>query len=347
MIPRKMRAAYMQEEGRIELDTTDVPEVFDQQVLVRVRAVGICASDVHSFSHGVTGEDKMPLPYILGHEASGEIVATGKLVKALKTGDRVVMEPGVPCGRCEFCRSGRYNLCKEIRFWASPPVNGVLCEYTAHEAAYCYKIKGDIAFDVASLAEPLSVGVYAAQRAKVAPGKTVAILGMGPIGQTALQAVQGFGATAVMVSDVVENRLKLARQLGAQMAVNSGTDDVEALGGAFTGGEGFDVVVEASGSAQALSDAVNIAKNGATIVLIGNLRKVESDFPIVKAVFKELQILGSYRYCNTFPTVVDILAANPNMARLITHHFQLEECQRAFEFARDNKADCMKVVVEI
>ena len=319
----------------------------DRQVLIRLRAVGICGSDVHLFFHDVTGNLRTSLPYVLGHEASGEIVATGKLVKALKIGDRVVIEPGVPCGSCEFCRLGRYNLCESIKFLGSPPVPGVLREYVAHEAAFCHKIKGDISFDVASLAEPLSVGVYAAQRARVGPGKTVAILGMGPIGQTALQAVRGFGATAVMVADIVDNRLKLARQLGAQKVVNSGTDNVEALGNEFSEQKGFDVVIEASGAAQALSNAVNIAKNGATIVLVGNLRKVEPDFPIVRAVFKELQILGSYRYCNTFPTVIDMLAASPNMERLITHHFQLEECQRALEIVRDNKADCMKVVVEV
>ena len=347
MIPRKMKAAFMQEKGRITLDTIDVPEPAAQEVLIKLKAVGVCGSDVHLFSHGGIGDFQVTPPYMLGHEAAGEVVALGEGVDSFTVGDRIVMEPGIPCGRCEFCLSGRYNLCPEMKFWAAPPVQGVLCEYTTHKAAFCYKIKGAVDFDVASLAEPLSVGVYATQRAHVGPGKTVAIIGMGPIGQTALQAVLSFGATSVMVSDIVENRLKLARQLHAQMGVNSTTDNLTARAREFTAEKGFDVVIETSGASRSLSDAVTIAKNGATIVLIGSLQKVEPDIPIIKAVFKELQILGSYRYCNTYPVVMDILASNPNFKRLISHSFPLEKTQQAFEFARDHKDECMKVVIDI
>jgi L-iditol 2-dehydrogenase len=284
---------------------------------------------------------------MLGHEAAGEIVALGTDVDSFKVGDRVVMEPGIPCGNCDFCLSGRYNLCPDMKFWAAPPVQGILCEYTTHKAAFCFKIKGSVGFDVASLAEPLSVGVFAAQRANVGPGKTVAIIGMGPIGQTALQAVLGYGATSVMVSDIVGTRLKLALQLNASMAVNSATDNLPILGSGFTGGKGFDVVIETSGAPRALSDAITVAKNGGTIILIGSLQKVEPDIPILKAVFKELRIMGSYRYCNMYPIVVDILASNPNLKSLITHHYPLEKTQQAFEFARDHKEECMKVVIDI
>lgn len=347
MIQQKMRAAFMQDKGKITLDSVDVPEPLNHEVLIRLKAVGVCGSDVHLFCHGGIGDSRVIPPYMLGHEASGEVVAIGRDVKSLKVGDRVVMEPGIPCGNCEFCLSGRYNLCPEMKFWAAPPVQGVLCEYTKHKESFCYKIREAVKFDVASLAEPLSVGVYAAQRANVGPGKTVAILGAGPIGQTALQAVLGFGVTAVMVSDIIENRLKLARQLNAEITVNSKTDDIVVQSREFTGKKGFDVVIETSGSSQALSNAVNIAKNGATIVLIGSLQNVEPDIPIIKAVFKELRILGSYRYCNTYPIVVDILASNPNLKKLITHHFPLERVQEAFEFVRDHKDDCMKVIIDI
>jgi L-iditol 2-dehydrogenase len=347
MSANRMRAAYMQEKGRITVETADVPAPAAHEVLIRLKAVGVCGSDVHLFSHGGIGDFKVTPPYMLGHEAAGEVAALGTGVDSLQVGDRIVMEPGVPCGSCEFCLSGRYNLCPEMKFWAAPPVQGVLCEYTAHPAAFCFKIKDSVGFDVGSLAEPLSVGVYAAQRAGVGPGKTVAILGMGPIGQTALQAVLGFGATAVMVSDIVESRLELARQLRAQLAVNGGTGDLAARGSAFTSAKGFDIIIETSGSPRAFSDAVNIAKNGATIVLIGSLQKLEPDVPMIKAVFKELRILGSYRYCNMYPIVVDILASNPSLKRLITHHFPLEKVQQAFEFVRDHKDDCMKVIIDI
>jgi L-iditol 2-dehydrogenase len=135
--------------------------------------------------------------------------------------------------------------------------------------------------------------------------------------------------------------------LHAQAAVNSKSADLVAQSRDFTSKRGFDVVIETSGSPRALSDAINISKNGGTIVLIGSLQNVEPDIPIISAVFKELQILGSYRYCNTYPIVVDILAANQNLRKLISHHFSLENTQQAFEFARDHKNDCMKVIIDI
>jgi len=145
----------------------------------------------------------------------------------------------------------------------------------------------------------------------------------------------------------VESRLRLAKELNASAVVKVGEDDMRQICRKFTGSKGFDIIIETSGAPASLSNAIAVAKNGGTIVLIGSLERVEPDLPIIDAVFKELNILGSYRYCNMYPVVVDVLESNLNLRRLITHHYPIEKSQEAFEFVRDHKEECMKVVIEI
>jgi len=342
-----MRAAFLTAKGRIEMRTMDIPSFADDEVLIRVRAEGVCGSDVQLFSKGAIGDFQVQFPYLLGHEAAGEVVATGKDVQSLHEGDRVTMEPGVPCGRCDQCRAGRYNLCNEMSFWAAPPVPGVLCEYVAHKAGFCFKVPQSVSWEVASLAEPLSVGVYAAKRAQVSPGKTVAILGMGPIGQLALRAALRFGADTVLASDVVDNRLELAKQMGAAEAVNRAQGDIMESCRRLTANRGFDVIIETSGAPQSLTDATDMARKGGTIVLIGSMEKLPANFPIIHVIHRELTVLGSYRYRNMYPTSVGILERDNKVGGLISHRFDFDHTQDAFEMARDHKDECMKVVIDL
>jgi L-iditol 2-dehydrogenase len=346
-IPKTMKAAYMQGVGNITVEETSVPVPGDDELLIRVKAVGICGSDVHLFAHGSLGPYVVHPPYILGHEASGEVAAVGKNVESFKPGDKIAMEPGVPCGKCEHCRSGAYNLCLEVVFWAAPPVPGVLAEYITHKAEFCFPIASSVPFATASLAEPLSVGVYAAQRAVAGPGKTVAVLGLGPIGQITLQALKSFGVTELFGSDVLDNRVQTASNLGCKSAINSGKSDIHEEAQKFNRGKGFDIVIETAGAIPTLKQAVHLSKNGGMIVLVGNPPEEEPAFPIMEVVQREITITGSFRYANTYPTVVDILASNKNLPALISHKFPLSKTQEAFELVRDRRNECMKVVVEI
>lgn len=347
MMPTTMKAAVMQDIGRIVIEELPVPKPLKDEVIIQVKAVGICGSDVHLFAHGRIGPYIVKPPYILGHEASGEVVAIGEETTNLKPGDRITMEPGVPCGRCEYCRSGHYNLCREVVFWAAPPVQGVLSEYITHKANFCYKIADNIPFDVASMAEPLSVGIYAAQRGKVSPGKTIAILGMGPIGQATLQSVIAFGGKNIIVNDIIESRLELARKMGAKVIVNSKMRDIKKVVSDLTDDIGVDLVIETAGATETLVNAVYIAKNGGTIVMVGN-PKPEVPYPLLSLVQKELTVLGSFRYANTYPTAIDILSSGRiNLKSLISHHYPLNKSQEAFELVRDHKNECMKVIINV
>ena len=346
-IPKKMKAAYMQGVGKITVEETDVPAPGNNELLIRVKAVGICGSDVHLFAHGGLGPFIVHPPYILGHEASGEVAAVGSDVEGFTVGDKITMEPGVPCGKCEHCRRGAYNLCPHVVFWAAPPVPGVLAEYITHKAEFCYKVDPSVSFPTASLAEPLSVGVYAAQRAIASPGKSVAVLGLGPIGQIAIQALKSFGVTELFASDILDNRVKAATELGCKRVINSAKTDILDESKNFTDGKGFDIVVETAGAVPTTVQAVHIAKNGGMVVLVGNPPEEEPSFPVLEVVQREITVTGSFRYANTYPTVVDILAANENLPKLISHKFPLEKTQEAFELVRDKRNECMKVVVEL
>lgn len=348
MIPKTMKAAMMQGVNTITIAELPVPKPARDEVLIQIKAVGVCGSDVHLFAHGGIGPYIVHPPYILGHEASGQVVEVGSEVKDLKPGDRITMEPGVPCGQCEHCKSGKYNLCPRVIFWAAPPVPGVLAEYVTHKASYCYKIPDHVPYDVASMAEPLAVGIYAAKRGQAAPGKTVAILGMGPIGQTVLQSVLAYGARNIIVSDIVASRLEVACKFGARTAVNATQEDIKQVVAKLTDGMGVDLVVESSGSARGAVDAVAITKNGGTIVAVGNPPDADVPYPLLDLVSRELTLLGSFRYANIYPIAVDVLSTNTeNFRELISHHYPLERTQAAFEMVRDHKNECMKVVVEV
>jgi len=348
MVPLTMKAAMMQGNNEITIEELPVPQPAGDEALIQIKAVGVCGSDVHLFAHGGIGSCIVRPPYILGHEAAGQVVAVGDEVTGLKPGDRITMEPGIPCGQCEHCKSGQYNLCRSVIFWAAPPVPGVLAEYVTHKAGYCYKVADHVPFDVASLAEPLAVGIYAAKRGKAAPGKSVAILGMGPIGQTVLQSVLAYGASNILVSDLVESRLQVARRMGARVTVNTTREDIKEVVAKLTDGNGVDLVIESAGAARAAVDAVHIAKSGGTIVMVGNPPDTDVAYPLLDLVSRELTLLGSFRYANIYPIAIDVLATHTaNFKELISHHYPLNRSQEAFEMVRDHKNECMKVVINV
>ena len=238
---------YMTDIEKLEVGEAPMPKIGADDVLIKVRSVGICGSDLHYYREGAIGDFKVEFPFILGHEAAGIVEEVGENVTSLKKGDRVCMEPGVPCMKCEECLSGHYNLCRDVRFWATPPYDGVLSEYVAHPAAFTFKIPDNMSFTEGALVEPLAIGLHACNMGGVKLGQTVAILGAGCIGLVTLLAAKAYGATQIIVGDVLEKRLNKARELGA-VAINTAEEDFAAKVMELTGGRGADVVSTAPAS---------------------------------------------------------------------------------------------------
>ena len=239
-----MKTAVMTDIGRVELTERPIPVPGPEEALIKVEYVGICGSDLHYFETGRIGDYVVKLPFVLGHEAGGIVVETGRNVRGLKPGDRVALEPGKTCGHCEHCREGRYNLCENVIFFATPPVDGVFQEYVAHEAALCFKIPDQMSTMEAALIEPLAVGLHAARQGGACLGQTAVVTGAGCIGLCCMLSLRAMGVSRIIVVDVMEKRLNKALELGADYAVNGSREDTVSRILELTDGKGADLAIE-------------------------------------------------------------------------------------------------------
>jgi L-iditol 2-dehydrogenase len=345
-VPTMMKAAVMNKPFDIEITEIPVPEIEDDEVLVKVMAVGICGSDIHYYEHGRIGRYVVEKPIILGHECSGIAVAVGKNVTRIKVGDRVAIEPGITCGRCEYCKEGRYNLCSDVKFLATPPIDGAFVQYIKHREDFLFPIPDELSFEEAALNEPFSVGIHASKRANLQPGSIVAIMGMGPIGLTAIAAVRAFGASTIIVTDLERNRLDAAKRLGATHTINIlENDPIEEIK-RLTGGKGVDVAFETAGNPKALQTALQVVKRGGKLVIVGLPPQDEIELNISLIADNEFDIFGVFRYSNTYPQGIKLLASKfCDFKSLITDRYSLEQTKEAMERARTNKKESLKVVV--
>jgi len=334
----------------IRLENCKVPQPADDQVLLRMDSVGICGSDVHYWTHGAIGDFIVKAPMILGHEAAGVVVKLGAKVKNLQVGDKVAIEPGVPCRQCNYCKTGVYNLCMDMQFCATPPVHGNLARYYVHAADFCYKLPANMSLEEGALMEPLAVGVHACRRAGVSLGKKVLICGAGPIGLVNLLTAQAMGASEIIVTDVVDNRLEVAKSLGATHVYKvGGGKSAEAMAediSCLLGGEKPDICIECSGIESSIRFGIFSTKSGGMLVLVG-LGKAEVTLPIVNAAVREVDIRGIFRYANCYPTAIAMVASGKvDVKPLITHRFTLEETLKAFETAKTGAGGAIKVVIK-
>lgn len=345
-LPETMKAAVLNKPMEIELKEIPVPEVSGHDVLVKVMAVGICGSDIHYYEHGRIGRYVVEQPLVLGHECAGIVVRTGEKVTKFQPGDRVAIEPGVTCGTCKYCKEGRYNLCPEVEFLATPPVDGAFVQYISHREDFLYAIPDSVSYEAAALNEPFSVGLHAAARANLKPGSTVAIMGMGPVGLTAIGAAKAYGASKIIVTDLEKNRLEAAAQLGATHTINVLETDALAEIKKLTNGEGVDVAFETAGNPKALQAALASAKRGGKLAIIGLPPQDEIGMNVPAIADNELDIVGIFRYANTYPAGINFISSGIiDMDRLITHRFSLNQVHQAMETARVDKKSSIKVVV--
>lgn len=340
-------AAVMTDVRTLEFREVPMPVVKEGEVGIAVRDVGICGSDMHFFNGDAQKIFPNALPFILGHECGGVVYELGAGVEGLRIGDKVAVEPGVPCGRCELCQSGRYNLCKKVRFMAVPPYNGALQQYISFPAHKIYKLPGSVSTMEGALLEPLSVGLHAAARGEVGPGHTAAILGGGCIGICTLLAAKACGAARIVVADIVGSRLDKALALGATDIVNTKTEDAVARIGELTGGEGADVVFETAGIAATAAQTAHIVKRGGTIVMVGNILE-DVPFSFRAIYLKEAQIRGVFRYHSTYPAAIRAVASGLiDVGQIVTGVYPFADAKSAFAQALDNKEQCLKNVIHI
>lgn len=332
----------------LRLEQTPIPKIADNEVLLEMDCVGICGSDIHYLVHGRAGDFIVKEPMIIGHEASGVIVKIGQNVKNVQVGDRVAIEPGIPCRLCEFCKTGRYNLCPEMKFCATPPVHGNLRRYYTHAADFCFKLPDHVTMEEGALIEPLSVGVHACRRAEIGLGVDVLILGAGPIGLATLLVAKAMGASSITITDLVEKRLLVAKSLGAThtYALPKGVpEDVLALEIHKLLGRAPHVTIDCSGCESTNKFAVYATKSGGTIVIVG-CGPPEVKLPLVAAMARELNIRGVFRYCNDYETALSMVASGRiDVTQLITHHFDIQETAEAFKTSRYGLDDAIKVMI--
>lgn len=338
-----MQTAVLAEPGRFDLEERERPTPGPGEVLVAVREVGICGSDVHYYRHGRIGEYVVRNPLVLGHESAGEVVSLGADVSGLEAGDRVTLEPGVPCRRCAHCARGEYNLCPEVTFMATPPDDGAFAEYVAWPADFAYRLPDSVSTRAGALCEPLSVGLHAARRGDVGPGDSVLITGCGPIGLCAMETVRAAGATDIIVSDVVEEKLAVARERGADLAVNAADEDLASAVTAHTDG-GVDVVIEASGAEPAIGATLSCVRRGGTVVLVGLADESDVPFDVLDVIDNELDVHGSFRYRNTYPAAIELLAdGRVDVEGIVDFERPLAEVEAAFRRTMD--AETIKGVI--
>lgn len=333
-IPSKMTASVLRGVGDLTLEERPVPTPAHDEVLVKVLSVGVCGSDVHYYQHGRIGPYIVESPLILGHEASGQVVAVGTDVDPARVGQRVSIEPQRPCRVCEFCREGSYNLCPRMAFYATPPIDGAFCEYVLIQDDFAYEVPETISDHAAALMEPLSVGIGAAQKAGIKVGDVVLIAGGGPIGVIAAQVARAFGASEVVVADIDPARRELAAGYGARVVdpLSESTEDLAA-----------NVFIDASGATPAILNGIRSVRSGGCVVLVGSADEIPLSVPEV--AMREITVTGTFRYTNTWPIARALLMSGQvELDSLVTHLYGIEQVEEAL--TAENSPGSLKRMVQ-
>jgi L-iditol 2-dehydrogenase len=334
--PPAMRVSVLERPGRLSLQERPRPQPGPGEVLVAVRSVGVCGSDVHYFEHGRIGDFVVRQPLVLGHEASGRIAAVGPGVDGGRVGARVAIEPGAACGVCGECKAGRYNLCPDMQFFATPPVDGTLAEYVVVRADLAFDLPDAVSDDDAALLEPLSVGIWATAKAQITAGSSVLIAGAGPIGLVAAQVARARGATTIAVTDLAPHRLAAARRSGATLAL-------DAREGLPAGAE-FDAFVDCSGAPAAISAGIAALRPAGRAVLVG-MGPDEIALPLGRLQQRELTVTGTFRYANTWPAAIGLAASGSvDLSGLVTDRFGLAEAEQALRST--GREGTIKAIIE-
>ncbi|KAL6874635.1 GroES-like protein [Trichoderma longibrachiatum] len=377
MCATTVKASVLHGERDLRLEERSLPAPSTDEVQVAVQSTGLCGSDLHYFGHFRNGDILVREPLTLGHESSGTIVAVGDGVANLKPGDRVALEVGLPCENCEFCNSGRYNICRGMKFRSSakafPHMQGTLQERINHPARWVHKLPESMPLDLGALIEPLSVAMHAHRRANLASESTVLVFGAGAVGLLSAAVSKANGASAVVVADIQKDRVDfavangfadagfvvpLARPQTVDEKLAYAQEVAEQARGVKVNGEEvgeFGAVYECTGVETCLQSAIYATKPGGKVMIIGMGTPVLT-VPMSAAALREVDLVGVFRYANTYPAAIQMLsnkpAGLPDLQKLVTHRFKgLDEVTHAFEMAgkvKDGEGNLViKVVVDM
>eukprot|EP01117_Protostelium_nocturnum_P006119 TRINITY_DN2205_c0_g1_i1.p1 TRINITY_DN2205_c0_g1~~TRINITY_DN2205_c0_g1_i1.p1 ORF type:complete len:387 (-),score=124.73 TRINITY_DN2205_c0_g1_i1:96-1256(-) len=337
--------------NEIHLINKPIPKAGEGQVVVHVRATGICGSDVHFWKHGAIGSMIVTDECGSGHESSGTVLEVGPGVTQWKVGDRVAIEAGIPCSKplCDFCRTGRYNACPDIVFFSTPPYHGTLTRFHLHPAAWLHKLPDSVSFEEGALMEPLAVALAGIERANLRLGDPVLICGAGPIGLITMLAAHAAGATPIVLTDVVESRLKFAENLlpGVKTVAIERVLSPKEQAAKIVARFGFQpaLALECTGVESSVHTAIYSMKFGGMVFIIG-VGKPEQSMPFMHLSANEIDVKFQYRYANQYPKAIRLVEAGLiNVKPLVTHRYSLENAVDAFETAHDFSKGAIKVQI--
>ncbi|EMC98659.1 hypothetical protein BAUCODRAFT_145706 [Baudoinia panamericana UAMH 10762] len=340
----------LEKQHHVKFEDRPVPKIQSPyDVLANVKFTGICGSDVHYWQHGAIGHFVVKDPMVLGHESSGIIEAVGDKVTKVKVGDRVAMEPGIPCRRCDRCKEGKYNLCEDMRFAATPPIDGTLAKYYTLPEDFCYKLPDNMSLEEGALMEPLSVGVHITRQADVKPGQSVVVFGAGPVGLLCCAVAKAYGANTIVAVDMNAERLEFAKKYAATHTIVSQKEapaDTAARIIEQCGlGLGADACIDATGAEPCIQAGIHVLRAGGTYVQ-GGMGKSDIMFPIGATGIKELNVKGSFRYsAGDYQTAVDLVSSGRlSVTELISRKVSFQDAEKAFEDVKAARG--IKVLIE-
>jgi len=344
-----MRQAYLTAPGRFEVrEVADPVEIGPNDVLVRLKAIGVCGSDRHYFTEGRIGSQVVEYPFTVGHECAGVVERVGRAVGRVGVGDRVVVDPAMPCGECEWCRGGRENVCPHMRFLGCPgQVEGALKELLVMPERCLFHLPDSLSFDDGVVIEPAAICAYAVKQSRLDAAETVAVLGCGPIGLLTLACARASGRRRAFASDLVAERIEAAKRLGADVSLNPNDGDIVETILEATDGRGVDVVYECAGKQETLDQAMRIAAPGGRISIIGIPSTLRVELIPDMTRRKELLLINVRRQNGMVERTIELAASGAVPVRdLVTHHFPLERVAEAFDLVVTYRDGVLKAIIE-
>lgn len=344
----KMKVCMLTGKQKLEWIEEEIPQPGKGELQIKLEYVGVCGSDLHFYQEGQLANWTLDEPMALGHEPGGVVSAIGEGVEGFKIGDKVSIEPAVPCGICEECRKGLYNLCKNIKMLAIPHErDGVNAEYCVHDASMCYKVPDNMTTLEAAMIEPLAVGMHGVELSNARVGETAVILGAGCIGLCTLLALKAQGVSEIYVADVMEKRLQKAKELGATRVFNSKEESIEEFVKSLKQG-GVDQVYECAGNRNTTLQSCRLIRRGGKVTLIGVSPEPVLELDLATLNAMEGTIYSVYRYRNLWPKAIEAVASGLiPVKEIVSHEFNFEDCIEGIEYSLKHKDDVIKAVIKM
>lgn len=343
-----MKVCVLTGKQKLEWVERDIPQPAKGELQIKLEYVGICGSDLHFYQEGQLANWTLDGPLALGHEPGGVVTAIGEGVTGFEVGDKVSIEPAVPCGKCDECRKGLYNLCTDIKMLAIPHErDGVNAEYCVHDATMCYKLPENVSTLEGAMIEPLAVGIHGTELSDARVGETAIVLGSGCIGLCTVMALKARGVSEIYVADVMDKRLEKALEVGATRVFNSRNESIEEFAKTLPGG-GADQVYECAGNRITTLQTCRLIKRGGKVTLTGVSPEPVLELDIATLNAMEGTIYSVYRYRNLWPKAIAAVASGAiPVKKIVSHEFPFEECIEAIDYSLNHKDEVIKGVVKM